>query len=123
IVDDHICLLRPSDWMPPSFESLDDEFIKGYRLTCYSMALEKVNQAITDFSNGYTIILDQGNHKYDDLRHSINTAKQNGHKVVLLFVNSCTKICKERAGDKWVGDDNWSSSISKVKESLPKYKK
>jgi predicted kinase len=117
------CLLRPADWMPEPLNNMDKEFIKDYRVTCWHMALDKTEKALLDFGSNKVIILDQGNHRYDDVRHLIYVAKENKHKIILIYVNTRMAICHDRSGSKWVGKEIWKSALHNIKGSLPKYKK
>lgn len=120
LVFDDTALIRPSDWMPENFESLKPDLVKDYRITCWKLAIEKTEEALQESPD--LVVLDQGNNKFNTIRDLISVARDNGHTIALLYVNSTFALCRKRSGDNWIGDDAWRVCLGNIKMSLPKYR-
>jgi predicted kinase len=116
-------IIRPSDWMPDNYQVLGGDAVKDYRIVCWKIALEKTEESIEESDPSETIVVDQGNNKFDTAKSIIKLAKKHNHKIVLLYVNAKFALCKDRSGDDWIGDEIWQLCLDNIKESLPKYKK
>ncbi len=113
---------RPEDWLPDDFDMLDKNTQRQYRFACWGTAIDSAREATADFDNSKVIILDCGNSKYHTVQDLLKKAKRRKHKTMLLFVHCPTNLCKDRAGNAWIGQEKCDEYIKCFKESLPKYK-
>ena len=117
-----IWVIRPEDWLPEGLAEMGPEEEKNYRIECWRTALAEAEGAVEKHDSADIIILDCGNSKFKPLHGLLQIAKRNGHKRVVLYVNSRPAQCKERAGDSWVGQEVAKSYIENIRDSLPKFK-
>jgi uncharacterized HAD superfamily protein len=114
-------IIRPSDWIPDNLSELDIEVQRAYNIGCWSTALDKCREEISQVSPKEIIVLDACNSKYNTVLTLIEDAKVALHRVVLLFVQSNMQLCLSR--DAKLSEALLCDYVDRFKSSLPQYKK
>jgi tRNA uridine 5-carbamoylmethylation protein Kti12 len=114
-------IIRPSDWVPDNLSSLSDENQRQYNIGCWSMAIDKTREAISEVPPNEFIVLDSCNSKHTTLLTIITDAKAAMHEVALLFVQSNIELCLAR--DSKLTEPLLRDYANRFKTSLPHYKK
>ena len=117
-----VWVVRPSDWLPDNIDQLDPEEEKNYRIECWRTAISNTEEAVEKCDPSDAVILDCGNSKFRPLNGLLRTAKRNGHKLFVLYVNSSAVQCEARAGKQFVPAKVVKSYIESIRDSLPKFK-
>ena len=114
-------IIRPSDWIPENLAALDEATQRDYNIGCWSLALDKCNEAIEQVHPREIIVLDACNSKVGTLLTPITNAKAKFHHVVLLFVQANANLCLAR--DPKLTEALLLDYVERFKTSLPRYKK
>ena len=113
-------IIRPSDWIPENLAMLDEEAQRQFNIGCWSVAIDKCNEAIAQVPPRDIIVLDACNSKAITLLTPIASAKTALHHVVLLFIQSNSDLCLAR--NPKLTKELLMNYVERFKVSLPRYK-
>ena len=114
-------VIRPSDWIPDNLANLDQDIQRSFTVECWSVAIEKCREAISEIPPREIIVLDGCNSKINTVLALIGDARAAMHHVVLFFVQAQINLCLQR--DAKLTTSLLTDYAERYKVCLPKYKK
>ena len=119
--DRNIKIVDPSEYLPPEFYTLSEQFQKDYRVAAWNVCLEYVRELMVE-PPSTIIIYDTCASKFLPIQPVLTDAMVNKHKIVYVFVNASKSECRQRAGENWCGDDVFDKYTNDFKMSVPDFK-
>lgn len=116
---DCVSVIDPKEFLVPEHEKLNSEEKLNAQISAWECAMELLDEKVKSSKNGDIIVFDTAASSADPILERIKIARKYGHRVMYVFVMAELSKCKERAGDRWIGDDVMSRYKDKFINSIP----
>ena len=119
--------INPKNFYVENFEDLDDDEKSAVGITAWEMSIERAHKCLDLLSNEALIILDTCCAKFNTIQSLISDAKNSGHKMYCVFVNSSIENRKIRASGKNIESfeqryaEDFLHTLPKLKEESDKF--
>lgn len=116
-------LIRPSDYIPNNYENMPNDIQQNLNIEAWKVGIETAEDILKDIREqddySQVLVYDMCNKNSNPLEYTLKSEKRRGHKIVVIYINCPTKVCKDRCG---FSDEIMNTYVEGFKKSLPKYK-
>ena len=110
-------VISPKFFRPDDYNKMTRDDKTNIDINAWYCSLEQLGMAIDKYGD-QIVVFDTSCASLDAMQPYFNKAKFR-HTVLYILVNAPLKICKERAGSKWIPEDVLISYKNNFNQSIP----